>query len=170
MSVTARTMPVSGWSSTSTLYTDAVPARCSTSRAVEALPCGSRSTTRTCAPCRARLAARLTAVVVLPTPPFWLAIVITRHEGGRGHSCSVPPSAANVAWAGLIVGAAWLPGPADCTPSDPGAPPDPGTFPGPGTLSGPTAVPGPAAPSGPAAPGTLPGPGTSLIRGTAPTG
>ena len=33
----------------------------------------------------ARLAARFTAVVVLPTPPFWLATVMMRHERGRGH-------------------------------------------------------------------------------------
>src|SRR5215472_6188631 len=116
------------------------------SRAVDAFPCGSRSTTSTRLPCRARQAARLTALVVLPTPPFWLAIVITRHEGGRGHSCSVPPSAANAAWAGLIAGAAWPAGAAD-TPPAPGAPADPGILPGPGTLSGPAAVPGPAAPS-----------------------
>jgi len=43
----------------------------------------------------------LTAVVVLPTPPFWLAMVITRQDGGRGHSRSVSPSAASAAWAGL---------------------------------------------------------------------
>src|SRR5205807_8495930 len=90
--------------STSTLYTDAVPARCSTSRAVEALPCGSRSTTRTRAPCRARLAARLTALVVLPTPPFWLAIVIIRHERGRGHSRPPDPREARAASAGVIDG------------------------------------------------------------------
>ena len=44
--------------------------------------------TRTREPCWARAAARLTAVVVLPTPPFWLAIVITRQEPGRGHTRS----------------------------------------------------------------------------------
>src|SRR5262252_9492870 len=71
------------------------------SRAVDAFPCGSRSTTSTWAPCRARHAARLTAEVVLPTPPFWLAIVMTRQAGGRGHSCSVSPSAASAAWAWL---------------------------------------------------------------------
>ena len=51
---------------------------CSTPRAVEALPCGSRSMTSTRWPCSARAAAMLTAVVVLPTPPFWLATVMTR--------------------------------------------------------------------------------------------
>src|ERR1700722_4734907 len=76
----------SGWSSTSTLYTDGVPERCSTSSAVEALPCGSRSMTRTREPCWARLAARLTAVVVLPTPPFWFAIVMIRQRGAGGQA------------------------------------------------------------------------------------
>src|SRR6476620_6802770 len=36
--------------------------------------CGSRSTSRVLAPRRERAAARLMAVVVFPTPPFWLAI------------------------------------------------------------------------------------------------
>ena len=61
------------------------PAWWSTSKAVEALPCGSRSTTRTLAPFMASPAARFTAVVVFPTPPFWLATVITRQAPGRGH-------------------------------------------------------------------------------------
>src|SRR5580704_10967742 len=55
------------------------------SSAVDAFPCGSRSITRTREPCWAKLAARFTAVVVLPTPPFWLAIVMIRQRGGRGH-------------------------------------------------------------------------------------
>src|SRR3954464_11054260 len=38
-----------------------------------ALPCGSRSIISTRWPTLARPAARLTVVVVLPTPPFWLA-------------------------------------------------------------------------------------------------
>src|SRR5437868_836851 len=41
---------------------------------IVALPCGSRSTTRTRCPMRPSPAARLTVVVVLPTPPFWLAM------------------------------------------------------------------------------------------------
>ena len=40
---------------------------------VVALPCGSRSMTRTRLPLEASDAARLTVLVVLPTPPFWLA-------------------------------------------------------------------------------------------------
>src|ERR671936_1070089 len=47
-------------------------------RPVEAFPCGSRSTTRILWPSSARAAPRLTAVVLLPTPPFWLATAITR--------------------------------------------------------------------------------------------
>src|SRR6516165_1116502 len=86
------------------------------SRAVDAFPCGSRSTTSTRLPCRARQAARLTAVVVLPTPPFWLAIVMTRQEGGRGHSRSFPPRAASAASAALATGAAWLPATGPGTP------------------------------------------------------
>src|SRR5215469_12000440 len=127
------------------------------SRAVDALPCGSRSTTSTRLPCRARQAARLTAVVVLPTPPFWLAIVITRQEAGRGQSRSPPPRAANAAWAGLIAGADRPPGSSAGVPAGSAAPPGPGTPPGPGAPSG------PAAPLGP---GASPGLGTSLMSGT----
>ena len=51
-------------------------------------------------PCCDRLAARLTAVVVLPTPPFWLAIVMIRHRSG-GATPPVPaprtPTAASAA-------------------------------------------------------------------------
>ena len=39
-----------------------------------ALPCGSRSISSTRWPTLARPAARLTVVVVLPTPPFWFAM------------------------------------------------------------------------------------------------
>jgi hypothetical protein len=45
-----------------------------------AFPWGSPSMSRTRRSATARLAARLTAVVVLPTPPFWLAIAMTRGE------------------------------------------------------------------------------------------
>src|SRR3984885_7924744 len=47
-------------------------------RPVEALPCGSRSTIRTSSPIAASAVPRLIAVVVLPTPPFWLATARTR--------------------------------------------------------------------------------------------
>ena len=52
--------------------------------AVLALPCGSMSMTRTVSPAWASAAATLTVVVVLPTPPFWLATVRTRVAGGLG--------------------------------------------------------------------------------------
>src|SRR3954463_5453708 len=46
-------------------------------RPLVALPCGSRSTSRTRFSATASEAARFTAVVVLPTPPFWFAIART---------------------------------------------------------------------------------------------
>src|SRR6478752_9948832 len=45
---------------------------------VEALPCGSMSITKVGSPTAARAVPRLIAVVVLPTPPFWLATTRTR--------------------------------------------------------------------------------------------
>src|SRR5712671_977983 len=45
---------------------------------VEALPCGSRSMMSTRSPMAASAVPRLMAVVVLPTPPFWLAMARTR--------------------------------------------------------------------------------------------
>ncbi len=68
----------------STSYMDGVPTEWSTPSAVLALPCGSRSMTRTRNPCIAMAAAILTADVVFPTPPFWFATVITRVSGGLG--------------------------------------------------------------------------------------
>src|SRR5580693_2666349 len=49
-----------------------------TPRPVDALPCGSLSTSRTLSPTAARAVPRLMVVVVLPTPPFWLAMARTR--------------------------------------------------------------------------------------------
>ena len=46
-------------------------------RPVVALPWGSESMTRTLRSLAAREAARLMAVVVFPTPPFWLAMAKT---------------------------------------------------------------------------------------------
>src|SRR3569833_2632283 len=43
-----------------------------------AFPWGSPPPRRAPRPAAARLAARLTAVVVLPTPPFWFAMTMTR--------------------------------------------------------------------------------------------
>ncbi len=54
--------------------------------AVDALPCGSMSSTRTLSPDCAIAAATLTVVVVLPTPPFWLATVRMRVRGGAGNA------------------------------------------------------------------------------------
>src|SRR5262245_3767449 len=47
-----------------------------------AFPCGSRSTSRTRRCACARAAARLTLVVVLPTPPFWFTTARTRATSG----------------------------------------------------------------------------------------
>src|SRR5713101_4513889 len=53
-------------------------------RPVLALPWGSASTISTRLPQAASAVARLTAVVVLPTPPFWLASAMMRAGcGGR---------------------------------------------------------------------------------------
>ena len=90
MSLTGRTISASGWSSTSTLYTDGVPTgdprparsrRCPAGRGRPPGP-GFRA-----AP---GAAAMLTAVVVLPTPPFWLAIVMIRQARGRGQGRPPP--------------------------------------------------------------------------------
>src|SRR3954471_738888 len=53
-------------------------------RPVEALPCGSRSTISTRSPTAASAVPRLMAVVVLPTPPFWLATARTRRRRSSG--------------------------------------------------------------------------------------
>src|SRR5881394_3715843 len=54
-----------------------------------ALPWGSRSTRSTRRWVAASDAARLTAVVVLPTPPFWFAMAMTRF---MGRQCTSPPA------------------------------------------------------------------------------
>src|SRR5687767_5382084 len=65
-------------------------ARLSTPEPIVALPCGSRSTSRTRWPTCASPAARFTAVVVLPTPPFWLAmqkiLAMCASEVDEGHA------------------------------------------------------------------------------------
>src|ERR1044072_1332986 len=53
---------------------------------VDALPCVSRSRMRTVSPTAASAVPRLMAVVVLPTPPFWLAMARTRSELAAGMS------------------------------------------------------------------------------------
>src|SRR5215469_310071 len=54
-------------------------------------------------PCSDRLAARLTAVVVFPTPPFWFAIVMIRQALGRGQA-GPPDRAARAARAARAMG------------------------------------------------------------------
>jgi len=49
---------------------------------VLALPCGSRSMISTLSPTAASAVPRLMAVVVLPTPPFWLAMARMRATAG----------------------------------------------------------------------------------------
>src|SRR5476649_89637 len=49
-------------------------------RPVEALPWGSESISSTRSPTAASAVPRLMAVVVLPTPPFWLATTSTRRR------------------------------------------------------------------------------------------
>src|ERR1051325_11441408 len=53
------------------------PSILSTPTPLVALACGSRSNSNTRRPAAAMQAARFTAVVVFPTPPFWLATAIT---------------------------------------------------------------------------------------------
>ena len=50
------------------------------------LDCGSQSTSRVGTSAAASDAAKLMAVVVLPTPPFWLATAITRPMFGYRES------------------------------------------------------------------------------------
>src|SRR3954470_14471130 len=49
-----------------------------TPRPTDSAPCGSRSTSSTLRPCSTSAAPRLMVDVVLPTPPFWLHIAMTR--------------------------------------------------------------------------------------------
>src|SRR5438445_2215760 len=55
-------------------------------RPVVALPCGSRSTSRVGRSASARPAARLTAVVVLPTPPFWFTTAMVLRKDPVFHA------------------------------------------------------------------------------------
>ena len=50
------------------------------------LACGSQSTTKTRQSAAASEAARLIAVVVFPTPPFWFAIAMIRPNSYPGFS------------------------------------------------------------------------------------
>src|SRR5690606_1489509 len=64
--------------------------------AVEVLPCGSASMTRTFSPPIESAAATLTVVDVLPTPPFWFATVMIRVWSGAAN-CR-PSSCLRRAW------------------------------------------------------------------------
>src|SRR5262249_41534785 len=70
----------------------------------EALPCGSRSMMSNGSPAAAQAVPRLIAVVVLPTPPFWLAMARTR--GGVGFGMRV---ASGTACASAVSVMAWRP-------------------------------------------------------------
>src|SRR5579871_3366690 len=64
-------------------------------RPVLAFPCGSKSITSTRLWTAARAVARLIAVVVLPTPPFWFATARIRWcRGSRGCSSAVSAAGA----------------------------------------------------------------------------
>src|ERR1700761_6909938 len=72
-------------------------------RPVEALPCGSMSITRVGWPTAASAVPRLIAVVVLPTPPFWLATTRTRSFFGSACIAQLPdledrPRSVRKAW------------------------------------------------------------------------
>ena len=67
-------------------YVVAVLAEGSKPRPVLAFPWASASTTRTLCPVAAKAVARLMTVVVLPTPPFWLATATTRGRATRSRS------------------------------------------------------------------------------------
>src|ERR671920_558568 len=85
VAVVGCTTSASELSPTRASYTDGVPTLWSTPRAVLVLPCGSRSMTSVRSPYSARATPRLTEEVVLPTPPFWLAMVMTRMRPGVGN-------------------------------------------------------------------------------------
>src|ERR1700750_809295 len=63
-------------------YADAYIELCSR-KEMELFPCGSRSSRSTRRPFCANAAARLTAVVVFPTPPFWFAIAMIVLKSSR---------------------------------------------------------------------------------------
>src|SRR5580658_4121037 len=75
-------------SSTSQLLRVSCPL--STPLPMVALPCGSMSMSNTRRRVAASDAARLTAVVVLPTPPFWFAMAMTRFIGRQCTALSRP--------------------------------------------------------------------------------
>ena len=97
------------------------PRWCSTPSAVDALPCGSRSTTSTRCPSWASAAATFTVVVVLPTPPFWLATTMTRVRVGTRHRrprSRAPSRASTVCSAARASGVRVVVGPASASSAE----------------------------------------------------
>src|SRR5438046_1841670 len=78
-------------------------------RPVEALPWGSLSISNTRSPTAANAVPRLIAVVVLPTPPFWLATTSTlkrlcRERKGSDFTGTAEPFHTNDAASGVALG------------------------------------------------------------------
>jgi len=96
-------MSAAALSPSSRSQVDAATSRLSTPLPMVALPCESRSTSSTRRGAAARAAARFTAVVVLPTPPFWLAMAMMRAmrmglmgwKVGTGHYAGWGPDRGN---------------------------------------------------------------------------
>ena len=87
---------------TSTSYIDFSSVSGSMPWDIVRLPCGSMSTQRTRWPSSAKATARFSVVVVLATPPFWLAKAMTFARGGVGSSA---PAGAGTALPNGTVGA-----------------------------------------------------------------
>src|SRR4051812_10714 len=87
----------------STSYSVTLRSARPTPRPVEAFPCGSESISSTRSPTAARAVPRLIAVVVLPTPPFWLATTRTR-RAGSDLAGTVKPLHTHDAPAGVALG------------------------------------------------------------------
>jgi hypothetical protein len=83
---TGTSAAASSASPSSTSVIEARRLRLSTPQPIVALPCGSQSSSSTLRCVAASDAARLTAVVVLPTPPFWFATAMTRFMDGQAYS------------------------------------------------------------------------------------
>ena len=78
-----------------------------TPRPTDSAPCGSKSTSSTLRPYSASAAPRLIVVVVLPTPPFWLASAMIRAgpcrsaAWARGSPAASAPAATSVSSLGV---------------------------------------------------------------------
>src|SRR5215213_3021386 len=89
--VRSMTGPGSAFRSSSRLYTVCSRARGLKPSPTESAPWGSMSTRSTWRPCSARAAPRLMVVVVLPTPPFWLARAMTFPISGTSRNARGTP-------------------------------------------------------------------------------